>query len=408
MKRILIILLGLFSVAYGQFSPTSAKTAMKWGVSVGTRDSSAYAANDSLVVVINRQGRMMYRSTDGYWKVLGTSSDSTAILSQVVRTFGNQTVGGAKTFTDTIRANSPQNFFGTNGTDGYLFLRGFNNSTGRFLAQTGLSVVYNGLLISSNPENSNTLPRWDLDLGGNDAVTFGNLDGFNIRRKRTSVSPFTSLFRIDSSGNVTANSFVRVGGLSTQYQMADGSVTSNNATLNYIPKISSGTNVVNSQLFDDGNGIGIGTTSLTGYNFRMQKNLSGAATSVGFSNEFVAQSGVSAEAIGYRSELATQATPFTLGIMNHYRATQGNFGVGSTVTNQYGFAADNTLIGATNNYGFFGNIASGTGRFNLYMQGTANNYMEGALGIGRLPLSDVNFRLGRTVSYTHLRAHETN
>jgi hypothetical protein len=65
MKRILIILLGLFSVAYGQFAPTSTKSALKWGVSLGTRDSTAYNAADSLAVVINRQGRMMYRSTDG-------------------------------------------------------------------------------------------------------------------------------------------------------------------------------------------------------------------------------------------------------------------------------------------------------------------------------------------------------
>lgn len=70
MKRILILIIGLFGVAQAQFAPTSAKTAFKWGVSIGTRDSTAYAANDSLVVVINRQGRMMYRSTDGYWKLL--------------------------------------------------------------------------------------------------------------------------------------------------------------------------------------------------------------------------------------------------------------------------------------------------------------------------------------------------
>ena len=210
-KYLLILFLSLCAASNAQFAPTSAKTRFVNGTALGTRDSSAYAANDSLVVVINRQGRMMYRSTDGYWKVLGTSSDSTAILSQVVRTFGNQTVGGNKTFTDTLRANSPQNFFGTNNTDGYIFLRGFNNSTARFLAQTGVSHVYNGLLISSNPENSNTLPRWDLDLGGNDAATFGNSDGFNIRRRRTQSGSFSSLFRVDSSGVATANGFSVLG-----------------------------------------------------------------------------------------------------------------------------------------------------------------------------------------------------
>ena len=76
MKRILILLIGLISVAQAQFAPTSTKSAFKWGISAGTRDSTAYGANDSLVVVINRQGRMMYRSTDGYWKILSNAGGS--------------------------------------------------------------------------------------------------------------------------------------------------------------------------------------------------------------------------------------------------------------------------------------------------------------------------------------------
>ncbi len=41
-----------------------------------------------------------------------------------------------------------------------------------------------------------------------------------------------------------------------------------------------------------------------------------------------------------------------------------------------------TLVGATNNYGVFLGIPSGTGRWNLYASGTANNYLAGSLGIG--------------------------
>jgi hypothetical protein len=36
----------------------------------------------------------------------------------------------------------------------------------------------------------------------------------------------------------------------------------------------------------------------------------------------------------------------------------------------------------TNAYGFFGNLAAASNRWNLYMGGTANNYMAGALGVG--------------------------
>jgi hypothetical protein len=59
-----------------------------------------------------------------------------------------------------------------------------------------------------------------------------------------------------------------------------------------------------------------------------------------------------------------------------------SLGAGSSITNQYGFFAQSSLVNATNNYGFFGNIASGTNRWNLYMAGTAANYMAGDLGIG--------------------------
>ena len=36
----------------------------------------------------------------------------------------------------------------------------------------------------------------------------------------------------------------------------------------------------------------------------------------------------------------------------------------------------------TNVYAFSGNIASGTGRWNFFANGTANNYMAGRLGVG--------------------------
>lgn len=47
MKRILIILLGLFSVAYGQFSPTSAKTRFVNGLYIGTKLDSYFNIADS-------------------------------------------------------------------------------------------------------------------------------------------------------------------------------------------------------------------------------------------------------------------------------------------------------------------------------------------------------------------------
>jgi hypothetical protein len=89
-----------------------------------------------------------------------------------------------------------------------------------------------------------------------------------------------------------------------------------------------------------------------------------------------------AGAIGFDTTLSTQATAFTLSALSHYSASQGTIGAGSTVTNQYGYIAQATLIGATNNYGFYSNIPSGTGDWNFYAAGTADNFMAGSLGIG--------------------------
>jgi hypothetical protein len=88
------------------------------------------------------------------------------------------------------------------------------------------------------------------------------------------------------------------------------------------------------------------------------------------------------ELSGFLTQLTTQATSFNCATMRHFIAVQNTLGAGSTVSNQYGVQIDSSLTGATNNYGFYGGIASGTGRYNLYMGGTADNYLAGKLGIG--------------------------
>lgn len=54
---------------------------------------------------------------------------------------------------------------------------------------------------------------------------------------------------------------------------------------------------------------------------------------------------------------------------------------GGTYTNWFGFYA-NAATAASNNYGFYSNLAAATGRWNFYANGTANNYFAGNVGIG--------------------------
>jgi hypothetical protein len=106
---------------------------------------------------------------------------------------------------------------------------------------------------------------------------------------------------------------------------------------------------------------------------------------------------------GYYSTPTTEAASFTLTSLNHFFANPPAFGAGSTVTNQYGFIAGSTLTGATNNFGFYSNIASGSNRWNFYAAGTADNYFAGNVGIGtatpsypldiRTSSGSANFRL---------------
>lgn len=144
--------------------------------------------------------------------------------------------------------------------------------------------------------------------------------------------------------------------------------------------------------------VGIGGTATAGSSLRISKNLTGASTSIGVVNNGVIQTDATVGATMYRSTTSTVAASFTLPTLIHYQAGQGTIGATSAVTNQYGYAVDASLTGATNNYGFFGNIASGTNRYNLYMNGTADNYIAGNIGFGTTAPTGTNFRLQYTTS----------
>ena len=129
---------------------------------------------------------------------------------------------------------------------------------------------------------------------------------------------------------------------------------------------------------DSAGQVSIGTSAAAaGTTFRLSKNITGAATAQAVNANGAIQSDVTGGAQIFRSSPSTQATTFTLGSLDHFQVNPQAFGAGSTVTNQYGFNAASSLTGATNNYGFYGNIPAGTGRYNLYMAGTAENYLGG-------------------------------
>ena len=128
--------------------------------------------------------------------------------------------------------------------------------------------------------------------------------------------------------------------------------------------------------------VGIGSTSLTQYNLRISKTITGNADSVGILVNGLVQSDVTASAIYNQSQIGLAASAFTLTNAYGFFAGQTALSGGAAITSQIGFYAASSLTGATNNYGFRSDIASGTGRWNFFANGTADNYFAGNVGIG--------------------------
>lgn len=142
---------------------------------------------------------------------------------------------------------------------------------------------------------------------------------------------------------------------------------------------------------DSSGNVTIGGTPVTGRRFVVGGNLTGATSGYITLNGATVQPDVTVGVYGIATNISTGAnggTPWTISALYHYNASQATFHADSTVTNQIGYSAPNTLIGAANNYGFFGNIPLGTGRWNFYAAGTARNFMAGRLDVGGAARTD--------------------
>jgi hypothetical protein len=225
---------------------------------------------------------------------------------------------------------------------------------------------------------------------------------------RTGLSTAASAFTAANVYHFTADSLTLGAGSAATNQFgfyANSTLT--NATNNYglYSAIPSGTNNWNLYASNTApnymaGALGIGTTTLGAYNFRIERNLTGGVNSSSISNDFTALSDVTSNVHGIYSQIDTQNAVYTLTNLQHFTASGGTKGASSTITFQYGFLAQSTLSQATNNYAFYTNLAaSGSNNWGFYSTGTAPNYMAGALGIGgSTTLTGINFQVGRALT----------
>jgi hypothetical protein len=124
----------------------------------------------------------------------------------------------------------------------------------------------------------------------------------------------------------------------------------------------------------------------------------GNTSTMGYYSNVAIGNDVTTSHYQYYSYPSVAAGENTLSTLMHFGAQANTFG--QTVTNQYGFYAGSTLTGAVNNYGFYGNIPSGTSRYNCYMGGTAYNYFSGNTGIGVQPDDNNKLAISGAIAIT--------
>lgn len=240
---------------------------------------------------------------------------------------------------------------------------------------------YGGIIGWAEGNIAASISSYDDGTGGalGLSISTGNATSISerLRISSTGASTFTS--------SVSAASFIPTS----------STIPTNGMYLSGTNTLGFATNSTLDMTLNEVGSLGLGTTSLTGYSLRVNRNPTGATTSYGITFEGTIQSDVTTGFVGYRTNIATLATTFTSGFLVHYSANQATIGAGSTVTNQFGFIVESNVIGATNNFGFYGNIPAAANRWNLYMNGTANNYMAGSLGIGSTTLTGINLNVNK-------------
>jgi hypothetical protein len=125
--------------------------------------------------------------------------------------------------------------------------------------------------------------------------------------------------------------------------------------------------------------VGVGTDSTSTSRFLLGGNL----TATGTNFTFLASPSVYAPATTLYGCMTfpSVASGCALNALYHYAAQQGTT-IAGTISTQIGFWAHSGLTSATNNYGFRADIASGTGRWNFFANGSAPNFFLGNVGIG--------------------------
>jgi hypothetical protein len=273
------------------------------------------------------------------------------------------------------------------------------DQNGRTVLGTTTPITYSGQLVPQFQVNGTN--GADASVGiyraGGVAPIFHSVGSNGTLAAPTVSTTGNGLMRIRSAG-YDGSSFIPSTDIVAE---VDGSTGSNNmpGRLTFHTTPSGSNTTVERMRIDNAGRVGIGGTP-SNQRLVVGGGLTGSTVQRAVEANYTVFPDASVQTISFLSlpNTAANASPYTIASLQHFNAYQGTFGANTTVTNQFGYIADSTLVGATNNFGFYSNIASGNGRWNFYAAGTADNYFAGKVGIGAVPTTTSTVRVSQTAT----------
>lgn len=260
-------------------------------------------------------------------------------------------------------------------------------ATGNVLLSGGIGVAPSWGKVDLTAAVSGVLPSANGGTGVNNGSSTITLGG-NL----TTSGAFATTLTVTGATTVTLPTSGTLATLSGSEALSNKTITA--STINSSPvgnsvpdtgafttlSASSTLGVTSTSTFSDT--VTINGMATSAYGINITANATGATSSRGVRAASAVQSGVTSSFYNYHSVPSVANASFTLPTLAHFYADQGTKGASATVTNQYGFFVTANLTGATNNYGFYSNIASASNRWNFFANGTADNAFAGNTRFG--------------------------